>query len=221
MKRKVFYYIIGILFLCILAYKLFFYLDALEEKRLVQKNASIVRLSPSQIGQIKEGDIILRRGYGYFSDMIAERLNQKPFDVTHSGIIVKEHGKWIVIHSLSSDVSSINGVQKQALEDFLMHSQPNKLLITRFKSDIIKTNDEIAGLAKYHLNKGIPFDLIGNYEDSSSMYCTEFILHIIDQDLKLLKIPNENTGREKFLKTMKGMYDTNYFKIIVNTYHSN
>ena len=150
MNRKVFYYIVGILFLCILAYKLFFYLDAIEEKRLVQKNASIVRLSPSQIGQIKEGDIILRRGYGYFSDMIAERLNQKPFDVTHSGIIVKEHGKWIVIHSLSSDVSSINGVQKQALEDFLMHSQPNKLLITRFKSDIIKTNDEINQMKESH-----------------------------------------------------------------------
>ena len=221
MKRKVFYYIIGILFLLILAYKLFFYLDAIEEKRLVQKNAAIKRLSSSQLNQIKEGDIILRRGYGFFSDMIAERLNQKPFDVTHSGIIVKENGKWFVIHSLSSDVSNIDGVQKQALDDFLMHSQPNRLLITRFKSNSYKTNDEIAGLAKYHQNKGVPFDLIGNYEDSSSMYCTEFILHILDQDLKLFKIPNENAGREKFLKTMKGMYDTNYFKIIVNTYHSN
>ena len=218
MKRKVFYYIIGIFFLLLLSYKLFFYFDALEEKRLVQKNYATARLSNNQLSQIQEGDIILRRGFGYFSDMIAGRLNQKPFDVTHSGIIVKENGQWFVIHSLSSDVSETNGIQKQAFDEFLRHSQPNKILITRLKNSSPTINNEIAQLAKYHLNKNIPFDLIGNYEDSTSMYCTEFILHVLEKDLKAIDIPKDNAGREKFLKTMKGMYDTSYFKIIVNTY---
>ena len=218
MKRKYFYYIIGIFFLLIIGYKLFFYLDALEEIRQVKKNYAITRLSNSQLNQIQEGDIILRRGFGYFSDMIADKLNHKPFDVTHSGIIIKENGNWFVIHSLSSDVSNIDGIQKQDLADFLRHSQPNKILITRVKNSTTQLNSEIANLAKYHLSKKIPFDHVGNYDDSTSMYCTEFILHVLNKDLKAIEIPKDKASLEKFYNTMKGMYDTNYFKIIVNTY---
>ena len=221
MKLKIFYFIIGVLFFITIGIKIFFYFDSLIEKREVKNKLSYSMISRTEIAKIKEGDFILRRGFGYFSDMIASHLNQPPFDVTHAGIIVIENGKWAVVHSLSSDVSKIDGMQIQYLDEFLKYSQPHKVLVTRFKSSDTNTNYQIAALAKYHLKKNIPFDHKANFEDSTSMYCTELILHILNKDLKVLKIDKTKQVRDEFLFTMKKMYDTNYFKLVVNTYTPN
>ena len=218
MKLKIFYFIIGVFFFILIGIKIFFYFDSLVEKREVKNKLSYSRISRTEIAKIKEGDFILRRVFGYFSDMIASHLNQPPFDVTHAGIIVIENGKWAVVHSLSSDVSKIDGMQIQYLDEFLKYSQPHKVLVTRFKSSDTNTNYQIAALAKYHLKKNIPFDHKANFEDSTSMYCTELILHILNKDLKVLKIDKTKQVRDEFLFTMKKMYDTNYFKLVVNTY---
>ena len=45
-------------------FKLFFYVDSRQEKRLVAANLQQTRLTEAQINQLEEGDIILRRGYG-------------------------------------------------------------------------------------------------------------------------------------------------------------
>ena len=108
MKLKIFYFIIGVFFFILIGIKIFFYLDALEEKREVKNKFNYRRISPTEIAKIQEGDFILRRGFGFFSDVIATRLNQAPFDLTHAGIIVIDHGKWAVVHSLSSDVYKID-----------------------------------------------------------------------------------------------------------------
>jgi hypothetical protein len=218
LKFKIFYLIIGVFFFIIICIKLFFYLDGIEEKREVINNFNYPRISPTEIAKIQEGDFILRRGFGFFSDVIATQLNKAPFDVTHAGIIVNDHGKWAVVHSLSSDVSKIDGIQIQYLDEFLKYSQSNKIVITRFKSPSTNTNSQIAGLAKYHLKKKISFDHLGDFEDSTSMYCTELILHILNKDLKVLEIDKTKQEKQDFLFTMKKMYDTNYFKLVVNTY---
>lgn len=220
MKPKIFYFIIGVLFFTIIGFKFFFYLDAVKEKREVKNKSTYSRISSTEIAKIQEGDFILRRGFGYFSNMIATRLNQAPFDVTHAGILIIDNGKWAVIHSLSSDVSKIDGIQIQYLDEFLKYSQPNKIVITRFKSPNTSTNFQIAALAKYHLKKNIPFDNLGDYEDSTSMYCTELILHILNKDLKVLEIDKTKLDKHDFLFTMKKMYDTNYFKLVLNTYQT-
>ena len=201
-----------------LAYKLFFYLDGLAEKKQIKEHYYITRLDENQLARIQEGDIILRRGFGYFSNIIANRLNDTPFDVTHAGILVKQNGKWAVIHSLSSDVSQIDGIQIQNLDIFLTYSHPNKIIVTRFKTKLNDVQKNIANLARYHLAKKIPFDDVGDYDDSTKMYCTELILHILDKDLRLLKIPKEKESRNKMLFTMKNMYDTNYFTFVVSTF---
>lgn len=218
MKPKIFYFIIGVLFFTIIGSKIFFYLDALKEKREVKNKFSYSRISSAEIAKIQEGDFILRRGFGYLSNMIATRLNEAPFDVTHAGVLIIDNGKWAVIHSLSSDVSKIDGIQIQYLDEFLKYSQPNKIVITRFKSPNTSTNYQIAALAKYHLKKNIPFDNLADFEDSTRMYCTELILHILNKDLKVLEIDKTKQEKHDFLFTMKKMYDTNYFKLVVNRY---
>lgn len=212
-------FIFGILFLILfLAYKAFFFLDKREEKVHVSTNKDKTRLTHSDIEKLQVGDIILRRGYGYFSDMIANHLNTKGFDVTHAGILTKKENEWFVIHSLSSDVSEIDGMQIQKLNDFLKYSQPNKIIVCRYKNTSENKRIQIAIEAQKLLDLKIPFDHKGDIEDASKMYCTEMIWYILENQLKLAQIPKEKEAREVFFYSMKCMYDDSYFDLVINKY---
>lgn len=213
--------ILGIfIFLIYLCFKLFFYFDKLEEQKLVQKNSNIERLSQKDLAKLQTGDVILRRGYGFFSDIISKKLNNSVFDVTHAGILHKNGKNWKVIHSLSSKVSDFNGVQEQNLQDFLFHSMPNKLLIVRVKDISSENQQEIVKRAQFYLKKQIPFDENGIIDNTDALYCTELIWQILDNDLKIINLPRENPQRKEIFYSMKSMYDENYFKIVVNRYFS-
>ena len=154
MKRKlkfIFLYFGIFLFTLWGAFQLFFWIDTQEEKKQVIKDTYLERLSPSQEKLLQEGDIILRRGYGFFSDIIAQRLNDKTFDVTHSGILYRKNNQWWVIHSLSSDVSPIDGMQEQPLRTFLKYSTPKKILIVRPKQITPTEGKEVVKKALYSL----------------------------------------------------------------------
>ncbi len=202
-------------------YKAFFFFDRKSEQAEIVKNEAITRLSPEEISQIQEGDFILRRGFGFFSNYISEELNDSIIDVTHAGIITKRNDSLFVIHSLSSDVTDIDGLQMQPLKTFLKYSFPEKIVITRLKNANAETGSKITTLAKTYLKKQIPFDHKGNYDDDSELFCTEMIWKILEKDLKCVKIPTEAAARKKFFYSMTPMYDTLYFDIKVNQYLKN
>jgi len=82
-RIRLFFLFFGILFLLLWGgFRLFFWVDTLQEKKQVAHNSSIIRLTPEQLALLEEGDIILRRGYGFFSDIISQKLNDSIFDVT-------------------------------------------------------------------------------------------------------------------------------------------
>lgn len=211
--------IFGFFFITILLiYKVFFYFDAIAEKKQVNEQVKKTRLSTGEIAQLQEGDFILRRGYGYFSDIIAKHLNTTEFDVTHCGILTKKNKEWYVIHSLSSDVSDVDGMQIQSLKEFLYYSQPKKILITRVKNATLSQRDKIAVEGLKLLDLKIPFDHQGDIEDDSKMYCTEMIWYILEKKLNLVKIPVDKKERENFFFSMKCMYDVAYFDVIIDKY---
>ena len=225
MKQKIlkFGLFFGIfLFFIWLSFHFFFWIDRKQENKLVTQNQSITRLTKTELNQLQEGDIILRRGYGFFSDIIAEKLNDSIFDVTHSGILFLKNKEWYIIHSLSSDASDIDGIQEQSLSDFLKYSVPNKILVVRTKNITKQQGKQIVSQAKYYLTKKIPFDKYGIIDEPSQMYCTELIWQILDNDLNLLSLPENKKERKDLFYSMKGTYDTKYFDIIINTYlHKN
>lgn len=207
-------------FFCFLlvSYKAFFYFDRKSESKGVTQNQAVTRLSTIELAKIHEGDFILRRGFGFFSDYISTTLNQGVIDVTHAGIIVKRDGKWCVIHSLSSDVTNVDGVQIQQLDTFLYYSAPNKIIITRAKNADVAIGERIAQLAESYLQKHIPFDHSGTIDDDTELFCTELIWKILEKDLRYSTIPTEPKARKKFFYTMTPMYNTDYFDIIINQY---
>lgn len=219
--KKFILYLVMLFLLGLLVYKAFFYFDRKSEQAAIKKNEAITRLSPVEISQIQEGDFILRRGFGFFSDYISTELNDSIIDVTHAGILTKRNDSLFVIHSLSSDVTAIDGLQIQPLSTFLKYSYPKKIVITRLKNADPATGLKITSLAKNYLNKHIPFDHQGNYDDESELFCTEMIWNILAKDLKCVEIPTEAEARKKFFYSMKPMYDTTYFDIKVNQYLKN
>lgn len=199
-------------------YHLFFLFDRKQEQKQVVKDRGQARLSQKDILQISEGDIILRRGYGFFSDFIADNLNEDNYDVTHAGILYKKNNEWYVIHSLSSDVSDFDGVQEQKLEEFLVYSAPQKILVVRTKGTTAEQGKQIVEEAQKYLAKKTPFDHRGVIDNDEKLYCTELIWHIVANRLNYIQLPENYADREKLLYNMTGMYSPQYFDIIVNTY---
>lgn len=199
-------------------YKSFFYFDRKSEEKAVNNHKNITRLTQDEIELLQEGDFILRRGFGFFSDFVAKRLNDSDIDVTHAGILVRHKNQWHVIHALSSDVTPIDGMQMQTLKSFLKYSQPDKIIVTRTKNATPETCRDITRKAQHYLNRKIPFDHHGDYENDDKLYCTELIWRILEKDLELLSLPKEEKVRKKLFHTMNGLYDEQYFDIVINQY---
>lgn len=218
--KKIFFILVVLFCFITGVYKAFFYFERKSELEEQIANKSVSRLSAEELGKIQPGDIILRRGFGFFSDFIADNLNDGDIDVTHAGIIVKKQDSLFVIHSLSSDMSAVDGMQQQPLQDFLQYSAPGKIIITRAKTADSSTGNNIARQAEYYLKQEIPFDHKGKFDDDTALYCTEMIWKILEKDLKIVTLPQEVTARKAFFFSMMPMYDTNYFDIIINQYET-
>jgi len=216
--KKILFYLVMLFLLAFVNYKAFFYFDRRSEQAAIVKNEAVTRLSSEEISQIQEGDFILRRGFGFFSNYISKELNDSIIDVTHAGIITKRNDSLFVIHSLSSDVTDVDGLQIQPLREFLRYSYPHKIIITRLKNADSVTGLKISSLAKNYLTKQIPFDHKGNYDNDDELFCTEMIWKILEKDMHCVKIPTEPVARKKFFYSMTPMYDTIYFDIKVNQY---
>jgi hypothetical protein len=216
--KKIFLFVAAFFCLLALSYKLFFYADHASETSAIAENKLITRLSTNEMAQLHEGDFILRKGFGYFSDIVAKNLNHGSIDVTHAGIVVKRNNNWFVIHALSSDVSDIDGMQIQPLADFLSYSAPYKIIVTRAKNADVVTGKQIAQLAEGYLAKQVPFDHKGVIDDASKLFCTELIWVILEKDLHNVILPKDHEAREKLLYAMDAMYSTDYFDIVINQY---
>ncbi|GET46523.1 YiiX/YebB-like N1pC/P60 family cysteine hydrolase [Capnocytophaga felis] len=216
-KKIALFFSFFIFFLWI-GFHFFFWIDRKQENKLIKQNQTITRLTQEDLKKIRQGDIILRRGYGFFSDLIAKKLNDSVFDVTHSGILYLKGNQWWVIHSLSSDASDTDGMQEQSLEEFLKSSMPEKIIVVRPKNINVEEGQHIVNQAKYYLERRIPFDRMGIIDESSQMYCTELIWQILETDLKLISLPKDSKQRKDLFYSMTGTYDDKYFDIVVNKY---
>lgn len=145
-----------------------------EKSSLQEQFFSTYHLKSPEIELLKEGDIILRHGYGLVSDMIVETLNED-IDISHCAILKKKDSLWYAIHSVSQSLSENDGVQTQELTSFIKESQPNSVVVVRYKNLSDTLLHKIAVQADLYLQKHIPFDHAFDLSDSSQFYCTELL----------------------------------------------
>jgi hypothetical protein len=171
-------------------------------------------LSEKEYHEIQEGDIILRHGYGLVSDLIVEQLKEK-YDISHCAIVVKTDTGLAVIHSVSSSVSNIDGMQAQDLKSFIEESQYNSVVVIRYKSKIGKSNAAIGRKAQYYLAQKIPFDEAFDINDSTEFYCTELLWKVILNEYGDDIMAGKNNVRKDHLR-FDTFLDTTKFDIIIN-----
>lgn len=171
-------------------------------------------ISEQEKGLLLDGDIILRQGYGFFSRSIATFQNCK-FPVTHCAMIVRKGQDIKVIHSLSSSVSKIDGVQMQSLQQFLNESVPNTIVVSRFKGSEAQRKS-LRERAEYYLNQKIPFDHLFDRTDKEKMYCTELFQNIFYDILKEDIFEKQLAYNTTDIYDLTTFFDTSYFDIVIN-----
>jgi hypothetical protein len=212
MKRILIIAFIVLFFIALLAGLL------LDHSRIIkpkEQSSSTYHLTQKEMDLIRDGDIILRHGYGYVSDMIVRQLNEK-YDISHCAIICKSGKTLFVIHSVSQSLSPYDGVQSQDLEPFIRDSRENSIIIVRYQSKVPgKDGSNISRRAKQYLDEKIPFDNAFNLNDSTGFYCQELpyrcILNEFGDD-----IFNGRNGQKEDPIHFTAFLDISRFKIILN-----
>ena len=171
-------------------------------------------LSQEDRGLLRHGDIILRKGYGMFSDALVE-VQDGPYRVSHCAMILDENQNWKVVPALSSSVATFDGAQRQNLQRFLNESIPGSIIVVRFKSTP-DTINQIANRAAYYADTKKPFDHQFNNEDTTAYYCTELFqkafYQVLKRDIFHAQLRENNTG----IYDLSTFQDTSLFEVIIN-----
>lgn len=211
MKRVVFTIFI-VLFSMAISLRLFLYVY--EYHSIKEQSFYNYTLSPEEYKLIEEGDIILRHGYGLVSDIIVEQLHEK-YDISHCAIICKTDTGFAIVHSVSSSISNIDGVQAQDLKSFVNESQLNSVIILRYKPKIEKPNSCISNRAVQYLTQQVPFDESFDINDSSEFYCTELLWKVFLNEFGDDIFLNKNKERNDHIK-FELFLDEERFQVIIN-----
>lgn len=190
------------------------FLQAYENKGLREQSFYSYALSEADYKKIQDGDIILRHGYGLVSDLIVEQLKEK-YDISHCAIVCKTDTGFAVIHSVSSSVSNIDGMQAQDLKSFIKESQYNSVVVIRYKPKINKADSAISRKAKYYLSQNIPFDESFDINDSTEFYCTELLWKVILDEYGDDIMAGKNNQRKDHLR-FDTFLDTALFQVVIN-----
>lgn len=171
-------------------------------------------MTEQEKGLFHEGDMILRRGFGFVSDKIVE-TQESPFPVTHCAMLIGKPGNWQVVHSLSSSVSPIDGAQVQNLQRFLNESVPNSIIVKRFKTHP-DTLAMIVNRVRYYASIQKPFDHEFDKLDTAKFYCTELFQHCFYDVLKYDIFENLDYTATMGVYNLNAFHDTVRFKTIMN-----
>lgn len=135
-----------------------------------QKNPYTLSTEDKEI--LQNGDIIMRKGYGYASDVINDMFNTG-YQLSHCGMVLRDGDDLKVIHTVSSELSDVDGVSTDPLDKFVSESVRKSLVVVRYKAnDSIRT--KIAEAAKSYINRK-EFDHRFDLSDTTEFYCTELI----------------------------------------------
>lgn len=130
-------------------------------------------------GQLRPGDIILRKGNGPLSFHL---MNNTKESYSHCGIVVNEDGEWKVIHTIGGSATddSTDGIQLIDLDDFVAHAADSMLFICRpIFTD--SAGAKVAKSAYRHLDDGLPFDHAFSLFTPDKMYCSELLYYIFKE----------------------------------------
>lgn len=144
----------------------------------------------------QNGDLVLRRGEGFFSD-IARNFSPNDKRFSHVGIIVTHQQQSHVVHSIHELDKGLDGVVIETLDAFLTEATDWAI----YRLNINKNQQQdFANTALRYSNKHIPFDSHFDLSSSKAMYCTEFVWRVSKESIHPNPIkPAVNIGDNLFI----------------------
>ena len=192
------------------------YIVKQSSKKLDTKPVAKYYFTKNEKALLQEGDIILRRGYGVVSSMISN-MNDATYNLSHCAFLLKEpNGQFSVIHSVSSDLSDIDGVQKQPLDRFTNESVAQTIVVIRHKGGDTLVGQQIAISAQKYLTQQIKFDHHFDLADSSTFYCSELIYRVYYDVFHKDFFPERTKTNHPNFLTFPAFMDSTKFDLIIN-----
>lgn len=160
---------------------------------LGENKAGVVFPAPPLNEQLFDGDLIFRRGVGFWSELSLSTSETARF--SHCGIILRnEVNDFFVCHAEADDIGR-GGVIAEPLDSFCRKSSFWEVF------RLSMTNDErsrFLSTARPEKWKGVPFDTRLDISDRSAVYCSEFVWLCLSTALGIDPLPRKTViaGRE-------------------------
>ncbi len=178
----------------------------------------MLRMSPEEAQKLKTGDLIFRKGYGMVSEWVSTFLEHGLYDLTHVGIVMVKPNGVFVAHALSSKKMQINGVIVQPLHEFLQASNPENILVVRWKNYSSTMDNILWSSVNTYIREKIPFDKEADYDDSSTLYCNEMIVKLWMNELGLIDPPKNSEEKKHLFHNLSVLYEPSKTDIIFSTF---
>ena len=154
--------------------------DGSESTTDNSNNEKYVHIPPSipqsVYDQLKEGDIVIRKGAGPLSFHL---MNNTKEQYSHCGVVIEEGGEWTVIHTIggTSSEDAVDGVQTQPLAEFVANAADSMFFICR-PIFVDSAGPKVAERARDYLAQEVPFDHGFSVFTTDKLYCTELLFYI-------------------------------------------
>ena len=153
---------------------LFLPLHTVSDKQVCLKEAGSSAAVDALASILDEGDIILRYGNGFWSPVF-RNVSRYEKRFSHAGVVVREKGTFNVVHASAHEMNGAGHVSRVSLEQFL--SVSSDYAVYRFETEK-NVRLRIAENAERYV--GRPFDSSFNLADRKRLYCTELVMHAVN-----------------------------------------
>lgn len=181
------------------------------------KNLPSDSLTQAELMQLRDGDLLLRRGYGTISDFIADYLEEK-YPLTHAGILLDaQTSSPKVMHCIANKES--NGIIVETLANYCQASQAGSLVAVRLKGKQDQ-QEAVLKIANNIRKSNPPFDFSFNHNCDSALYCLELIRNVYLQLFQKDYFSNTKSADGISVLRMNNFFNEQYFYCIFNHFDS-
>lgn len=163
---------------------------------------------------LQTGDVLLRKGFGWISNTIAQYLDEK-YPITHCGLILRDSvtQKISILHTISNEQSE--GMYIEPLWSYCRESQIHSLMAVRLKVST-REQQQIIAAAKRRYKQKIPFDMGFDDHDTTRLYCIEMLRDVYKEVLEKDILPKRTTKNGIDVLAMSNLLDTTHFELLFN-----
>lgn len=169
---------------------------------------------PNELSKIHSGDIILREGKSFVSQVFKNfSLTDKHY--SHSGIIYVLNGKYYVCHVVAAEGNRSDKIRLEPLSSFCNPSENVSWAIYRTTVDGTKIDKQVVRF----LSEKIAFDTDFSLQSNDRMYCSELVYKILTEANENKKFINLSHGSTFDYVACDNLYLNSQTRLICS--HSN